>query len=119
LREGSYGLGANRLETTLKVVLPAAVSGILAAFVLGISRAVGETMIVALAAGSGPNFTFNPFAAAETMTGHIVRISGGELSYNSIEYNSLFLIGLLLFFITMALNLASQYLTNRYREVYS
>src|SRR5690554_3748180 len=81
LREASYGLGATRLETSLQVVLPAALSGIIAAFILGVSRAVGETMIVALAAGGGPNFTANPFKSAETITGHIVRISGGELSY--------------------------------------
>lgn len=118
LREASYGMGANRLETTIKVVLPAALSGLIAAFLLGMSRAVGETMIVALAAGSGPNFTFNPFAAAETMTGHIVRISGGEISYNSIDYNSLFAIGLTLFLITMVLNLVSSYISRRFREVY-
>lgn len=118
LREASYGLGGTRLETTLKVVVPAALSGILAAFILGISRAVGETMIVALAAGSGPNLTLNPLAAAETMTGHIVRISGGEISYNSIDYNSLFAIGLTLFLITIVLNLISQYVTKRFREAY-
>lgn len=118
LREASYGLGATRLETTLRVVVPAALSGVVAAFILGVSRAVGETMIVALAAGSGPNFTFNPFKAAETMTGHIVRISGGELSYNSIDYNSLFAIGLTLFVITLVFNLISRVITNRFREVY-
>jgi phosphate transport system permease protein len=118
LREASYGLGATRLETTLRVVVLAALSGIIAATILGISRAVGETMIVAVAAGSGPNFTFNPFEAAETMTGHIVRISGGELSYNSLDYNSLFAIGLLLFFVTLILNLVSRAITNRFREVY-
>ncbi len=118
LREASYGLSANRLETTLKVVVPAALSGIVAATILGISRAVGETMIVALAAGSGPNFDFNPLHAAETMTGHIVRISTGELSFNSIDYNSLFAIGLLLFIITLVLNLISRSITQRFREVY-
>jgi phosphate transport system permease protein len=118
LREASFGLGATRLETSLKVVVPAALSGIVAAFILGISRAVGETMIVALAAGSGPKFTANPFQSAETMTGHIVRISGGELSYNSVEYNSLFIIGLALFFITLILNLISQVVIRRFREAY-
>lgn len=118
LREASFGLSANRLETSLKVVVPAAFSGIVAAVILGISRAVGETMIVALAAGSGPNFDLNPLHAAETMTGHIVRISTGELSFNSIDYNSLFAIGLLLFIITLGLNLISRAITNRYREVY-
>jgi phosphate transport system permease protein len=118
LREASYALGATRLETAIKVVTPAALSGISAAFILAISRAVGETMIVALAAGAGPAFTFNPFKAAETMTGHIVRISGGDLSYNSIDYNSLFAIGLLLFLITLALNIVSRQIVRRFREVY-
>lgn len=118
LREASYGLGATRFETITKVVLPAGLSGIIAAFLLGVSRAVGETMIVALAAGAGPNFTFNPFAAAETMTGHIARISGGDLSYNSVDYNSLFAIGLTLFVLTLALNLVSRTVSKRFREVY-
>lgn len=118
LREAAYGLGATKLETSLKVVLPAALSGITAAFVVAISRAIGETMIVAIAAGAGPKFTFNPFESAETMTGHIVRISGGDLSYNSIDYNSLFAIGLLLFLMTLALNMLSRRFVARFREVY-
>jgi phosphate transport system permease protein len=118
LREASYGLGATRIETILKVLLPAALSGITAAFILGISRAVGETMIVAIASGAGPNFTVNPFAAAETMTGHIARISTGDVSFNSIDYNSLFAIGLTLFVITLVLNLISSAITRRFREVY-
>lgn len=118
LREAAYGLGATKLETAIKVVLPAAVSGITAAFILAISRAIGETMIVALASGATSNFTFNPFIPAETMTGHIVRISGGDLSYGSIDYNSLFAIGLLLFFMTLILNLISQQIVRRFREVY-
>jgi len=118
LREAAYGLGATKLETAIQVVLPAAISGLVAAFIIGISRAVGETMIVALAAGAGPNLTLNPFKGAETMTGHIVRISGGDLSYDSIDYNSLFAIGMLLFFITLALNIISQRIVRRFREVY-
>ncbi len=118
LREAAYGLGATRLETALQVVVPAAFSGLAAAFIVAISRAIGETMIVALAAGAGPNFTFNPFKAAETMTGHIVRISGGDLSYDSIDYNSIFAIGLVLFFITLGLNLISQRIVARFREEY-
>lgn len=117
LREAGYGLGATKLETALKVVLPAALSGLAAAFIVGISRAIGETMIVALAAGAGPNFTFNPFKGAETMTGHIVRISGGDISYDSIDYNSLFAIGLLLFVITLGLNIISQKIVRRFREI--
>jgi phosphate transport system permease protein len=118
LREASYALGATRLETSLKVVLPAAISGLSAALIIGLSRAIGETMIVAIAAGAGPNFTLNPFKGAETMTGHIVRISGGDLSYDSVDYNSLFAIGILLFFITLVLNLISQRIVRRFREVY-
>ncbi len=118
LREAAYALGATRLETAVRVVVPAALSGITAAFVVSISRAIGETMIVAIASGAGPNFTFNPFESAETMTGHIVRISGGDLSYDSIDYNSIFAIGLLLFFITFSLNLISARIVARFREVY-
>lgn len=118
LREGSYGLGATKFETATKVVLPAALSGTLAALIVATSRAVGETMIVALAAGAGPNFTFDPFRAAETMTGHIARISGGDLSYQSIDYESIFAIGLCLFFITLALNILSRQIVKRFREVY-
>jgi phosphate transport system permease protein len=118
LREGSYALGATKLETAIKVVVPAAISGLAAAFVVGISRAIGETMIVAIAVGAGPNFTFNPFKGAETMTGHIVRISGGDLSYDSIDYDSLFAIGLMLFIITLGLNIISQRIVHRFRETY-
>ena len=118
LREAAYGLGATKLEVSLRVVLPAALSGIAAAVIVGISRAVGETMIVALAAGAGPNFTLNPFIGAETITGHIVRISGGDLSYDSIDYNSIFALGLLLFIITLTLNIISQRVVRRFREVY-
>ncbi len=118
LREAAYALGATKLETAVKVVVPAALSGITAAFIIAASRAVGETMIVAVAAGAGPNFTFNPFKAAETMTGHIVRISGGDLSYDSIDYNSIFAIGMMLFFMTLTLNLISNRVVRRFREVY-
>lgn len=118
LREAAYGLGATKLEVALKIVLPAALSGISAAIILGISRAIGETMIVAVAAGASPQLVFNPFKGAETMTGHIVRISGGDLSYDSIDYNSIFAIGLLLFFITLGLNIISQRIVRRFREVY-
>jgi len=129
LREASYALGATKLETSLKVVVPGALSGITAAFVVAISRAIGETMVVAIASGSGPrNFTWgedslfgfilNPFVSGETMTGHIVRISGGDLSYNSIDYNSIFAIGLMLFLMTLALNIVSRRFVARFREVY-
>ena len=129
LREGAYGLGATKFETATKVVVPGALSGIMAAFVVSISRAIGETMVVAIAAGAGPkNFTvgedsffgfiMNPFIAAETMTGHIVRISGGDLSYDSIDYNSIFSIALMLFVLTLFLNILSRRIVEKYREVY-
>lgn len=118
LREAAYGMGATKFETAIHVVLPAAISGIAAAIIVGLSRAIGETMIVAVAAGAGPKFTFNPFVGAETMTGHIVRISGGDLSYDSVDYNSIFAIGLMLFAITLTLNIISQQIVRRFREVY-
>jgi phosphate transport system permease protein len=118
LRQAAYGLGATRFETAMKVVVPGALSGVLAAFIIATSRAVGETMVVAIAAGAGPKFTFNPFVGAETMTGHIARISGGDISYQSIDYNSLFAIGLTLFIMTLGLNILSRYVVNRFREVY-
>lgn len=118
LRQAAYGLGATKLETSLRIIVPAALSGIAAAFVVAISRAIGETMIVAIAAGAGPKFTINPFESAETMTGHIVRISGGDLSYDSIDYNSIFAIGLLLFLFTLILNIISRIVVGRFREVY-
>jgi phosphate transport system permease protein len=118
LREAAYALGATKLETAIKIVLPAGLSGIAAAFIVAISRAIGETMIVAIAAGAGPAFTLNPFKAAETMTGHIVRISGGDLSYASIDYNSIFAIGLMLFLGTLMLNVISRRIVSRFREVY-
>ncbi|MDX1416077.1 MAG: phosphate ABC transporter permease subunit PstC [Candidatus Promineifilaceae bacterium] len=118
LRQAAYGLGATKLETSLKVVVPAALSGITAAFVVAISRAVGETMIVSIAAGAGPNLTWNPFEAAETMTGYMVRISGGDLSYDSVDYQSIFAVGLVVFLMTLVLNVVSQRIVRRFREVY-
>ena len=118
LREGAYGLGATKLEVAVRVVVPGALSGIAAAVIVATSRAVGETMVVAIAAGAGPNFTLNPFAAAETITGHIVRISGGDLSYDSIDYNSIFALALFLFVITFVLNIISRAVVRRFREVY-
>jgi phosphate transport system permease protein len=118
LRQASFGLGATRWETALKIVFPAALSGIIAACIIAMSRAVGETMVVALAAGASPNFTFNPLQPAETMTGHIARISSGDLSYGTIDYKSLFAIGLVLFCITLLLNILSRWVVLRFREVY-
>jgi phosphate transport system permease protein len=118
LRDAAYGVGATKFETTIKVVVPAALSGIIAAFILAVSRAIGETMIVAIAAGSGSNFTFNPLKAAETMTGYIARISGGDVAYDTPEYDAIFAIGFLLFIMTLAMNLISRKISSRFREVY-
>jgi len=118
LREAAYAMGATRLEASVQVVLPAALSGVGAAVILGVSRAVGETMIVAIASGAGPNFSFNPLEAAETMTGHIARISGGDLPYGTLDYSSLFAIALMLFLVTLVLNLISQWFVAKFREQY-
>lgn len=118
LREAAYAMGATRLEASTQVVVPAALSGIGASVIVGISRAVGETMIVAIASGAGPKFSFNPLDAAETMTGHIARISGGDLPYGTVDYTSLFAIALMLFLVTLVLNLISQWIVAKFREQY-
>jgi len=118
LREGSYALGANRLATAFKVVYPAALSGIGSAYILGISRAIGETMIVALAAGQQPNLTWNPLDPAATITAFIVQVSLGDLPHGSIGYQSIFAAGLTLFALTLFFNIAGYYLRKRYRETY-
>ncbi|HRS66382.1 MAG TPA: phosphate ABC transporter permease subunit PstC, partial [Spirochaetia bacterium] len=118
LREAAYAVGATKLEVTLGIVVPSALSGIIATILLALSRAFGETMIVAIAAGAGPAFTLNPFKSAETMTGHMARIAGGDLPYDSIDYQSLFAIALFLFFITFFLNLLGRSISKRYMEHY-
>ncbi len=118
LRYAAYALGAGKFQTAIRVVFPASFSGVSASLIVGLSRAIGETTIAALAAGAGANFTFNPLESSETMTGYILRISGGDISYNTIDYTSIFAIGLLLFFITLLLNLVGRYIANKYKEVY-
>jgi phosphate transport system permease protein len=118
LREGSYALGANQVQTAFRVVFPAAISGIGAAYILGISRAIGETMIVAIAAGMQPNFTFDPREPAATITAFIVQVSLGDLPHGSIGYQSIFAAGLVLFFMTLFFNLIGHVLRRRFREVY-
>jgi len=118
LREAAYGVGATKFETATKVILPAALSGVAAALVLAVSRAFGETMIVAIAAGAGPKLSWNPFVSAEPMTGYMVRISGGDLSYQSLDYKSIYAIGLVVFAVTLVLNIISQRVVARFREVY-
>jgi phosphate ABC transporter permease protein PstC len=118
LRQGSAALGANRMQTTIKVVFPAAISGIIAAIVLGISRAVGETMIVAIAAGSVAQVITDPRAAAQTMTGYIAQAATGENAVGSLAYNTLYAVGLSLFVITLLVNIISIRLVRRFREAY-
>lgn len=118
LREAAYALGATKLDVTVKVVVPAAISGIVAAFLLALSRAIGETMAVALAAGNMPNLTLNPFEPVQTMTGEIVRISQGDTPAGTIEYRTIFAIGLTLFVTTMILNILAQWFVARVREKY-
>ncbi len=118
LREGSYAMGAGKLTTSLRVVFPAALSGIGAAYTLAIARAVGETMIVAIAAGQQPHLTFNPMESAATITAYIVQVSLGDLPHASIGYQSIFAAGITLFILTLAFNLIGAWLRRRYRQVY-
>ncbi len=119
LREGAYALGATRMQTALQVVVPAAFSGITAAVILAASRAIGETMIVAIAAGQQPRFTANPFVPIETMTAYIVQVSLGDTPQGTLEYRTIFAVGMLLFLMTFALNLLSSWLRARFREEYN
>jgi phosphate transport system permease protein len=119
LREGAYALGATRVQTALQVVVPAAFSGITAACILAVSRAVGETMIVAIAAGQQPRLTASPFVPVETMTAYIVQVSLGDTPQGTIEYRTIFAVGMLLFLMTFGLNLVSTWLRERFREEYS
>jgi len=118
LREGAYAMGATKYEVVRKVVLPAAVSGVMASIVLAMSRAVGETMAVVLAVGTRPQLTFNPLESVQTMTAFIVQITQGETSQGSVQFLSLFAVAMVLFVITFALNLASAWIVRRYRTAY-
>ena len=118
LREGALALGATRLEVTWQVVIPAGLSGIIASFVLAVSRAIGETMIVAIASGSAKNFTFNPAQPIQTMTAYIVEFTSGDAGSGTVGYHSLYAVGLLLFLFTMVMNLLANRLITKYRRVY-
>ena len=118
LREGAYALGATKLEVATRVVIPAALSGIVASFILAMSRAIGETMIVTIAAGQNPNFTLNPLVPIETMTAFIVQVSQGDLPTGTLEFKTIFAVALTLFVFTLAMNLLSQYFVRRFREAY-
>jgi phosphate transport system permease protein len=118
LREGSYAMGATKLQTALKVVFPSAISGIMSAYILGTSRALGETMIVTIAAGLQPTLTFNPFEQAATITAYIVQVSMGDLPHGTLQYQTIFAAGLTLVLLTLVLNIIGHLLTKRYRERY-
>ena len=118
LREGAYALGSTKLEVSTRVVIPAALSGIVASFILAVSRAIGETMIVTIAAGQNPTFTLNPFVPIETMTAYIVQVSQGDTPTGTLEYQTIFAVALSLFVITLGMNMLSQFFVRRFREVY-
>jgi phosphate transport system permease protein len=118
LREGSYAMGATRFQTAVRVVVPAAFSGIASAYILGISRAVGETMILAIAAGMQPNLTFNPLEPAATITAYIVQVALGDLPHGSVGYQTIFAAGLTLMLFTLACNIAGHMLRKTFREAY-
>ena len=118
LREAAYGLGATKLEVSTRVVVPSALSGVAASFILAISRAIGETMAVTLAAGATPRMTLNFLESVQTMTAYIVQVSLGETPHGTLEYRTIFAVGLVLFIMTLAMNLISQRITRRFREVY-
>jgi phosphate transport system permease protein len=119
LREGAYALGATRMQAAVRVVVPAALSGISAAFILAVSRAIGETMIVAIAAGLQPRLTLSPFVPIETMTAYIVQVSQGDAPAGTLEYRTIFAVGMMLFVMTFGLNLISNWVRRRYREEYA
>jgi phosphate transport system permease protein len=118
LRQGAYGLGSTKFEVAVKIVIPAAFSSIVASFILAISRAIGETMIVAMAAGSTPKMTLNPLESIQTMTGYIVQVSMGDVPYGSTAYKTLFAVATLLFIITFSLNIFSRYIIKKFRRAY-
>lgn len=118
LRQAAYALGSTKFEVAIRVVFPAALSGIIASFILAISRAIGETMLVTIAAGATPRMTLNPFESVQTMTAYIVQVSQGEAPRGSLEYNTLFAVGLLLFFMTLGMNVLGAVIIRRFREVY-
>jgi phosphate transport system permease protein len=118
MREGAYAMGATRFQTAIKVIAPAATSGIVASYILAISRAVGETMIVAIAAGQQPNFTFNPVESAATITAYIVSVALGDLEHGTVGYQSIFAAGLTLLVMTLLLNILGHWVRKRYAERY-
>jgi phosphate transport system permease protein len=118
IREAAYGLGSTKLEVALKIVVPAAFSGIVSSFVLALSRAIGETMIVTIAAGSNPIFTFDPTSTIQTMTGFMVQAAMGDITYESLSYKAIYAVGMTLFLFTFLMNMLAQYISRRFKEEY-
>jgi phosphate transport system permease protein len=118
MREGAYAVGATRIQTALQVVVPSAISGIIAGYILGISRSIGQTMIVAIAAGLQTTYTWNPLDGAATISAYIMQVSQGDIAQGTLEYNTIFAAGLTLVFMTLGLNMLGFWLIKRYREVY-
>jgi phosphate transport system permease protein len=118
LREAAYGLGSTRLEVAFRVVFPAALSGIIAAILLAVARVIGETMIVAVAAGSTPTFTLDPLSSVQTMTGYMLQVGLGDAARGTVDYTSLFAVGALLFILTLITNVVAAYIVARFREAY-
>ena len=118
LRQGAYALGATKLEVSLRVVVPSALSGLVAAFILALSRAIGETMLVTIAAGATPRLTVNPLEGIQTMTAYIVQLSLGEAPHGSLEFNTIFAVGLLLFAMTLCMNVLGHWVVRKWREEY-
>jgi phosphate transport system permease protein len=118
MREGAYAMGSNKMQVAVTVVMPAAISGVVAAYVLAAARAIGETMVVAIAAGQNANFTFNPMEAAATLTAYIAQVSLGDLEHGSVAYRTIFAAGLVLLVMTLILNVVGHFLRRRYRKAY-
>lgn len=118
IRNGAYALGSTKFEVATKIVVPASISGIVSAFVLAISRAIGETMIVAIAAGASPKWTFNPFVSVQTMTGYMVNVALGDIQHGTVMYKTVFAVGALLFVLTFIMNIIAKLIVKKYREVY-
>ena len=118
IRKGAYALGATKFEVSTKVIIPATISSIASAFVLAISRAIGETMIVAIAAGQNPVMTLNPLQSIQTMTGFMVNLSLGDIQQGTIEFKTIFAVGALLFIMTLTMNVISRYIVKKFQEVY-
>jgi phosphate transport system permease protein len=118
IRNGAYALGSTKFEVATKIVVPASISGIVSAFVLAVSRAIGETMVVAIAAGASPKLTFNPFESVQTMTGYMVNVALGDIQHGTIMYKTVFAVGAVLFIITFIMNIIAKLIVKKVGEAY-